>query len=79
MATAVARSPNQTQLAIERFFQTSLYLLVLSGFMLLASTGKLDALSMLVAAAGLLLRGIFLARRQDFAIPEQWNNFLTIA
>src|SRR5690349_22939494 len=30
MATAAVRPPNQTQIAIERFFQTSLYLLVLS-------------------------------------------------
>src|SRR3954469_16009755 len=41
MATAAVRAPNQSQLAIERFFQTSLYLLVLSGFMLLASTRRL--------------------------------------
>jgi len=79
MATAAVRPPNQTQIAIERFFQTSLYLLVLSGFMLLASTGRLDTPSMLVSIAALSTRGIFLIRERDFAIPEEWNNYLTIA
>jgi len=79
MATAAARPPNQTQIAIERFFQTSLYLLVLSGFMLIASTGKLDVISMLVVTAALLLRGILLVRGRDFTIPEQWTNYFTIA
>src|SRR5882757_5760941 len=50
--------------------QTSLYLLVLSGFMLLASTGRLDIPSMLVSIVALSTRGIFLIRERDFAIPE---------
>src|SRR6266436_5548699 len=79
MATAAVRPPNQTQIAVERFFQTSLYLLVLSGFMLLASTGKLDLVSMLVVAVALLLRGILLFRGREFTIPEQWTNYFTIA
>src|SRR6266436_989584 len=79
MATAAVRPPNQTQIAVERFFQTSLYLLVLSGFMLLASTGKLDALSMVLSMVALSVRGILLFRGREFNIPEQWNNYLTIA
>jgi hypothetical protein len=79
MATAAVRPPNQTQIAIERFFQTSLYLLVLSGFMLIASTGKLDVISMMVVAGALLLRGILLFRGREFTIPEQWTNYFTIA
>lgn len=79
MATAAVRPPNQTQIAIERFFQTSLYLLVLSGFMLIASTGKLDVISMMVVAVALLLRGTLLFRGQEFTIPEQWTNYFTIA
>src|SRR5438270_525036 len=79
MATAAVRAPNHTQIAIERFFQTSLYLLVLSGFMLLASTGRLDVASMLVVAVALLLRGILLLRNREFTIPEQWTNYFTIA
>jgi transglutaminase-like putative cysteine protease len=78
MATATVRAPNQSQLAIERFFQTSLYLLVLSGFMLLASTGRLDVLSLLVVSAALLMRGALLLRGRDFTIPEQWTNYFTI-
>ncbi len=79
MATAIVRAPNHTQMAVERFFQTSLYLLVLSGFMLLASTGRLDFLSMLVVSAALLIRGILLVRAREFTIPEQWTNYFTIA
>src|SRR3954465_2486243 len=79
MATAAARSRNHTQLAIERFFQTSLYLLVLSGFMLLANTGRLDVLSMLVVTLALVLRGALLIRGREFTIPEQWTNYFTIA
>src|SRR3954470_13054753 len=79
MATAIVRAPNQTQIAVERFFQTSLYLLVLSGFMLLASTGRLDVLSMLVVSAALVIRGILLIRSREFTIPEQWTNYFTIA
>jgi hypothetical protein len=79
MATTAVRPPNQTQIAIERFFQTSLYLLVLSGFMLLASTGKLDVISVLVVTVALLLRGALLFRGREFTIPEQWTNYFTIA
>ena len=79
MATAAVRPPNQTQIAVERFFQTSLYLLVLSGFMLLASTGKLDVVSVLVVTIALLLRGALLFRGREFTIPEQWTNYFTIA
>src|SRR5436309_8049840 len=78
MATAV-RATNLSQFALERFFQTSLYLLVLSGFMLLASTGRLDVLSMLVVTLALLLRGALLIRGREFTIPEQWTNYFTIA
>src|SRR3954447_4397460 len=79
MATAIVRAPNHTHMAVERFFQTSLYLLVLSGFMLLASTGRLDVLSMLVVSAAVLIRGILLVRGREFTIPEQWTNYFTIA
>ena len=79
MATAAVRPPNQTQIAIERFFQTSLYLLVLSGFMLLASTGKLDVISCWWSPSALLLRGILLFRVAEVTIPEQWTNYFTIA
>src|SRR3954467_8253315 len=79
MATAAARLPKESQLAVERFFQTSLYLLVLSGFMLLASTGRLDVLSMLVVSLALVIRGVLLLRSREFTIPEQWTNYFTIA
>src|SRR6202140_5529727 len=54
--------------AIERYFNVALYLLVLSGFGALASTGGL----------ALALRGYQLLTGHEFAIPERWNTVLTL-
>jgi protein-glutamine gamma-glutamyltransferase len=64
--------------AIERYFQVSLYLLVLTGFGTLASTGTLDAPTVLLVGMALLLRGYFLSRRVDAAISTRWTNYLTV-
>src|SRR5215469_2505891 len=65
--------------AIERYFQVSLYLLVLTGFGTLASTGTLDAPTVLVVGMALLVRGYLLAKRTDIQIPSRWVNLLTLA
>lgn len=64
--------------AIERYFQVSLYLLVLTGFGTLASTGTLDAPTVLLVGMALLVRGFFLARRIDAKISTRWTNYLTV-
>ncbi len=64
--------------AIERYFQVSLYLLVLTGFGTLASTGTLDAPTVLLVGMALLVRGYFLSRRIDAKISTRWTNYLTI-
>jgi transglutaminase-like putative cysteine protease len=64
--------------AIERYFQVSLYLLVLTGFGTLASTGTLDAPAVLLVGMALLVRGYFLGRRVDATISTRWTNYLTI-
>jgi protein-glutamine gamma-glutamyltransferase len=66
-------------IAIERYFQVSLYLLVLTGFGTLASTGTLDAAAVLLVGLALLVRGYLLAKRTDVQIPAQWVNRLTLA
>lgn len=65
--------------AIERYFQVSLYLLLLTGFGTLASTGTLDAPAVVLVGMALLVRGYLLAKRTEVQIPSRWVNWLTLA
>jgi hypothetical protein len=65
--------------AINRYFELSLYLLVLMGFMALAGTGGLGLPTMLLVGAALALRGYWLAERRPVAISERWTTPLTMA
>ena len=64
--------------AIDRFFEISLYLLIVTGFATLASTGRLDALALVVGWAALILRGFLLLRGRTVVIPERWTTYLTV-
>ena len=64
--------------AIERYFQVSLFLLLITGFVTLAGTGKLDVFSVVFVLGALAIRGVHLARRQQFSIPERWTNAFTV-
>jgi protein-glutamine gamma-glutamyltransferase len=64
--------------AIERYFNLALYLLVLSGFGALASTGGLDLPAVALVGMALVFRGYQLLTRREFAIPERWTTFLTL-
>jgi transglutaminase-like putative cysteine protease len=79
-------SPNRPQpgfiplsRAIDHYFQLALYLLVLTGFGTLASTGGLDLISIVLVGTTLALRGYFLAKRRNIVISERWTTPLTIA
>jgi protein-glutamine gamma-glutamyltransferase len=65
--------------AIERYFQVSLYLLVLTGFGTLAGTGAVDAPTVVLVGVALLLRGYLLSKRSDYQMPTSWTNYLTLA
>jgi transglutaminase-like putative cysteine protease len=65
--------------AIERYLELSLYLLVLTGFGTLASTGGLDGPTVLVVGAALLFRGYLIVKQQTLRIPERWMTLLTLA
>ena len=65
-------------MAIERYFNVALYLLVLTGFGTLASTGGLDLLAVVVVGCALLVRGYHLVTHQQFTIPERWTTYLTV-
>jgi transglutaminase-like putative cysteine protease len=64
--------------AINRYFELSVYLLVLVGFGTLASTGGLDLPAVLLAGAALAFRGYLLAKRRRVAISERWTTPLSI-
>src|SRR6202035_1929275 len=64
--------------AINRYFELSLYLLVLMGFGALASTGGLGLPTMLLVGAALAFRGYLLAERRQVVISESWTTPLTI-
>ncbi|HVH86285.1 MAG TPA: DUF3488 and transglutaminase-like domain-containing protein [Terriglobales bacterium] len=63
---------------IQRFFEISLYLLLFTGFSMLAGTGKLDGSSVLLGLFALVVRGYMLIRQSDVLIPEHWTNYLTL-
>jgi transglutaminase-like putative cysteine protease len=65
--------------AINKYFDLSIYLLVLMGFGTLASTGGLDLLTILLVGAALALRGYFFAQKRRVVISKRWTTPLTIA
>ena len=64
--------------AIERYFNIALFLLVLTGFIMLASTGGLDLPAITLVTLALLVRGYLLLKQLDFAIPESWTSLFTL-
>ena len=64
---------------IDYYFDIALYLLVATGFAVLASTGGLDLPSMAFMIAALALRGYSLATRRPIVIAERWTTPLTLA
>ena len=65
--------------AIDHYFDLALYLLVLTGFATLASTGGLDLPSTILVGAALAVRGYLLAKRRQVVISERWTTPLTVA
>lgn len=83
MAT-IATSPenvraNAVPRSIERYFQVSLFLLLITGFVTLAGTGKLDFLSVTFVLVALGVRAICLAQNRELVIPENWTTAFTLA
>ena len=76
------QAPSNTKLlpvAIQRYFEIGMYLVVLTGFWTLASTGGLDLVTALFVGAAILFRGYCLATRRNWLIPENWTTLLTLA
>ncbi|MGA8617810.1 MAG: DUF3488 and transglutaminase-like domain-containing protein [Candidatus Sulfotelmatobacter sp.] len=65
--------------AINKYFDLSIYLLVLMGFSTLASTGSLDLPTILLVGAALAFRGYLLARGRRVVISQRWTTPLSVA
>jgi hypothetical protein len=76
---ATSDNPQLLRIAIERYFEIALYVLVLTGFVTLASTGGLDLATMLLAGGAILFRGYCVATRRTLMLPERWTTILTLA
>ncbi len=77
--SASSQSANPLWAAVERYFEVALYLLVFVGFGTLASTGGLDALTVVLVSAALLFRGYALVTHRSVLLPERWTTPLTLA
>ncbi len=64
--------------SIDHYFELALYLLVLTGFATLASTGGLDLPSVILVGVALAIRGYLVAKRHLFVISEAWTTPLSI-
>ena len=63
---------------IDRYFQISLFLLVVAGFAALATTGQLDAASLVFVGAALAVRGWLLLHQREVSISERWASRITL-
>ena len=64
--------------AIDHYFELALYLLVLTGFATLATTGGLDLPSIILVGIAFAIRGYLLAKRRQFTISDNWTTPLSI-
>ena len=64
---------------VARYFDVSLFVLILTGFLTLASTGKLDLPWTLIVSLALFYRAILLLRGINHVIAERRISYLTMA
>ena len=67
------------QIGIERYFEISLFAMVVTGFLALAGTGKLDPISLLFVLMGLGLRAYQFAVGRSWVLSEKTTSRLTVA
>ncbi len=79
MLPALPATGGDTSRVLERYLQVCVFLVLLSAFGALASTGQLDAFSIFIVSAALLARGILLARDRAWHLSDGWATALTVA
>src|SRR6266568_4706318 len=72
------RADASAVISVERFFQFSLLGLVASGYLAVAGSGYLDAPTVVLTAAGLLLRGMLIYGLVRLEISERASTLVTI-
>jgi transglutaminase-like putative cysteine protease len=78
LGTQPAQQKRDIALAVERYFQISLFLLIATAFITLVGTNRLDTFSVLSVSGALILRGYLLLKRRDLQIPEAWTTYFTL-
>ncbi len=63
---------------LERHLDVALYLMVATGFAMLASAGSLDLVALICVMVALAARGYLLLRNSPFIFPEHWTTPLTV-
>jgi len=76
---ASATAPVGVILPAERFFRTSLFLLIATCVATLVSTGKLDLVTMIVAPSAVLYKGVRWWRHRPAEIPQRLATLLVVA
>jgi transglutaminase-like putative cysteine protease len=74
----MSRSPANAAAAVERFFQFALWGLVVSGYLAVAGSGYLDAPTVILTGAGLLLRALLISGALRFEISPKLVVALTL-
>lgn len=77
MATS-ATATTSVALPAERFFRTSLFLLITTAIGTLVSTGKLDLLTMIIAPSAVAYKGLRWWRHQPAEIPQRIATLLVV-
>jgi protein-glutamine gamma-glutamyltransferase len=75
----MSRSPATAAAAVERFFQFALWGLVVSGYLAVAGSGYLDAPTVILTGAGLLVRALLISGALRFYISPKLVVALTLA
>ncbi len=60
------------------YFQGALFLLVVTGFVTLVSTGRLDTFTVGAVSMALLARAYLMLRGPVLMVPERWTSYLTL-
>ena len=74
----MVRADSSAAVSVERFFQFSLLGLVASGYLAVAGSGYLDTPTVMLTAAGLLLRGLLIYGFVQFELSERTSTFITV-
>jgi hypothetical protein len=74
----MVRPAPSAAVSVERFFQFSLLGLVASGYLAVAGSGYLDMPTIVLTAAGLMLRAVIVCGLLQLEIPERASTILTL-